>query len=129
MVAPCSALTENGTDIVKSPRQPVPHDAVVKLTAISLPLASRMRAFTVASNRWAVPEIVTGLDTRLAMSGPCTRIAGSSRVKSARDTAPSCPTNCTFVMVGYWVSVYTICAFARSGEAGGEPAGYFKSTV
>jgi hypothetical protein len=50
----CSSATANVTSAEKSPRHPVPHVAVVKVSATTLPLASTILMLTVASNTSAV---------------------------------------------------------------------------
>ena len=74
----CWADTVKSTCFEKSPRQPVPHVAVVKVSAIFFRLASRIRMLTVASKTSAVPATVTGLDTVSPGDGFVTTMAGNS---------------------------------------------------
>ena len=59
------------------PRQPVPQLAVVNVFPTTLPFSSRILTVTFASKTFAVPETVTGLETRAPAAGLSTSIAGS----------------------------------------------------
>src|SRR5207244_8970846 len=116
MAPGCSLSTWNGTATENVPRHPVPQVALVNVAAIWLPDASRMRRLTTASNTFAVPDTVTGLDTLWPMAGLSTTMAGRNPSYPAlvcgpfRGTALPADWNATLCAVENCVMVYTTCA-------------------
>ena len=91
IVPGCSASIGTSTCVLKSPRQPVPHVAIANDSAMTSPLPSSTRMFTVASKTSAFPAIVTGLVTRIPDWGSATAIGASSAVAAMAN--PGRPSN------------------------------------
>ena len=89
IVPGCSASIGTSICVLKSPRQPVPHVAIANDSAMTSPLPSSTRMFTVASKTSALPVIVMGLETRIPDWGSATAIGGSSAVAGSRPGRPS----------------------------------------